>query len=53
MTAGVAASTGADIAGKAAGSVASSTDPMDAVLDTLLGLHLRTPAAEASAPVAE
>src|SRR4051794_30134913 len=37
MTAGVAASTGADIAGKAVGSVASSSDPMDAVLDTMLG----------------
>src|SRR6478752_5194468 len=37
MTAGMAASTGADIAGKAAGSLVSTTDPMDAVLDTMLG----------------
>src|SRR3954469_5112780 len=36
MTAGMAASTGADIAGKAAGSLVSTTDPMDAVLDTML-----------------
>ena len=49
MTAGVAASTGADIAGKAAGSVASSSDPMDAVLDTMLG---PTATAQASAPSA-
>src|SRR5437764_3614845 len=36
-TAGVAASTSADIAGKAASSLAGTTDPMDAVLDTMLG----------------
>jgi len=35
-TAGVVAKTGADLAGKAAGSVASSSDAMDAVLDTML-----------------
>ena len=47
MTAGMAASTGADIAGKAAGSLVSTTDPMDAVLDTMLG---PTATAQAAAP---
>jgi hypothetical protein len=35
-TAGAAARAGADIAGKAIGAAASTTDPMDAVLDTML-----------------
>ena len=51
MTAGVAASTGADIASRAAGSVASSADPMDAVLDTMLGPSATAQAAP-SAPAA-
>lgn len=52
MTAGVAASTGADTAGKAAYSVASSSDPMDAVLDTMLGPTATAQAAAPSAPAA-
>jgi hypothetical protein len=51
-TAGVAASTGADIAGKAAGSLVSTTDPMDAVLDTMLGPTATAQAAAPSAPAA-
>ena len=35
-TAGLAAKTGADVAAKATGLLASTTDPMDAVLDTML-----------------
>jgi hypothetical protein len=47
-TAGVAAKTGADVAGKAAGALGSTTaDPMDAVLDTMLR---STTTAQASAP---
>jgi len=52
MTAGMAASTGADIAGKAAGSLVSTTDPMDAVLDTMLGPTATAQAAAPSAPPA-
>lgn len=51
-TAGLAASTGADIAGKAAGSLVSTTDPMDAVLDTMLGPTATAQAAAPSAPAA-
>jgi hypothetical protein len=52
MTAGMAASTGADIAGKAAGSLVSTTDPMDAVLDTMLGPTATAQAAAPGAPAA-
>ena len=52
MTAGMAASTGADIAGKAAGSLVSTTDPMDAVLDTMLGPTATAQAAAPAAPAA-
>jgi hypothetical protein len=52
MTAGIAASTGADIAGKAAGSLVSTTDPMDAVLDTMLGPTATAQAAAPGAPAA-
>lgn len=48
-TAGVAARTGADLADKAAGSVASSSNVMDAVLDTMLR---PTSTAQANAPTA-
>jgi len=49
MTAGMAASTGADIAGKA---LVSTTDPMDAVLDTMLGPTATAQAAAPGAPPA-
>jgi hypothetical protein len=49
MTAGIAASTGADIAGKA---LVSTTDPMDAVLDTMLGPTATAQAAAPGAPPA-
>src|SRR5437588_1743477 len=52
MTAGMAASTGADIAGKAAGSLVGTTDPMDAVLDTMLGPTATAQAAAPGAPAA-
>ena len=47
-TAGAAARTGAEVAGKAAASVAGTADPMDAVIDTMLR---PTVAAQAQAPV--
>jgi hypothetical protein len=47
-TAGLVARTGADVAGKAAASVASTGDPMDLVLDTML----RPTSAAAAAPAA-
>jgi hypothetical protein len=46
-TAGLIARTGADVAGKAAASVASTGDPMDVVLDTML-----RPTSAAAAPPA-
>jgi hypothetical protein len=52
MTAGMAASTGADIGGKAAGSLVSTADPMDAVLDTMLGPTATAQAAAPGAPAA-
>jgi hypothetical protein len=52
MTAGMAASTGADIGGKAAGSFVSAADPMDAVLDTMLGPTATAQAAAPGAPAA-
>ena len=52
MTAGVAASTDGDLAGKAAGSLASTMDPMDAVLDTMLRPSATAPSAPAASPPA-
>jgi hypothetical protein len=49
-TAGAAAKTGADLAGKAAGAVAVSGDPMDAVLDSMLRPATVAQAASSSGP---
>lgn len=51
-TAGAAAKTGADLAGRAAGAVASTGDPMDAVLDSMLRPATVAQAASSSPPAA-